>query len=114
ACKENTNDFQAHMYLGAAYGQTDRHNDAIQTLTRAVQIEPSNAQARYNLGIALERGGWPNEAMTAYQQALTLQPGYDKAQEALQRLQRAAPPQPTTTMPPAPAQPQPTPAMSPG
>lgn len=86
ACQQDPNDYQAHMYLGAAYGQAGRHADAIQVLTRAVQIEPGNAQARYNLGISLERGGWTQEATTAVQQALTLQPDYPKAQEALQRL----------------------------
>ncbi|HZT42455.1 MAG TPA: YIP1 family protein, partial [Chthonomonadaceae bacterium] len=52
-----------------------------------VQLEPANAQARYNLGIALERAGWREQAITALQQALQLQPDYARAREALDSLQ---------------------------
>lgn len=87
ATQQNPNDYQASMYLGAAYGQAKRHTDAVTILTTAVQIEPANAQARYNLGIAMEQGGWVEQAKQAYEQALTLQPDYAKAQEALGRTQ---------------------------
>ena len=99
ACQQDPNDYQAHLYLGAAYAQAGRHNDSVQVLTRAVQIEPGNAQARYNLGIALEKAGWPEQALTAVQQALTLQPDYPKAQEAAARLSSAGGVLPTQAMP---------------
>lgn len=95
AIQESPDDYQAHMYLGAAYGQVGRANDAVQVLTRAVQIDPANAQARYNLGIALERAGWKEQALQAFQQAVTLQPDYGRAQEGIARLQPAAPPAPS-------------------
>jgi tetratricopeptide (TPR) repeat protein len=91
ACQQTPDDYYAHMYLGAAYGQAEQHSNAVTVLTRAVELEPANAQARYNLGIALERAGWPQEALTAFQQALTLQPDYPKAQEAVGRLQSDLP-----------------------
>ncbi|HEV2473356.1 MAG TPA: YIP1 family protein, partial [Chthonomonadales bacterium] len=104
-------DFQAHLYLGAAYGGAEKHDEAIRALTRAVELQPGNAQARYNLGVALDRAGWKDQAETALQQALTLQPGYSNASEALANLQRerAAAQQPQALFPTAaPHAPQPT------
>ncbi|HLJ53688.1 MAG TPA: RDD family protein [Chthonomonadaceae bacterium] len=87
ACQQNPNDFDALLFLGAAYGQIGRQMDAINTITRAVQVQPSNAQARYNLAVAMEQGGYKEQALTACDQALTLQPDYPKAQELKRRLQ---------------------------
>src|SRR5262245_43528345 len=96
ACQLNSEDYEAHLYLGAAYGKAGRQMDAINSITRAVQLQPANAQARYNLGIAMESGGYKEQAIQAIQQALALQPDYPKAQEALQRLQPSAAPPPFT------------------
>ena len=90
ATQADPTDYQAYMYLGAAYGQVERHNEAVNALTQAVTLQPSNAQGRYNLGIAIERAGYAPQALEAYQQALELQPDYPKAQEAIQRLQPSA------------------------
>lgn len=38
------NDFDAHLYLGAAYSQAERHTEAVETLTKAVYLQPMNAQ----------------------------------------------------------------------
>jgi hypothetical protein len=89
ACRQNPGDYDAHQYLGAAYGKAGRHSEAISAMTRAVQIQPSNPQARYNLGVALESGGFPVQAVAAFQQAISLEPNYFKAKEAIQRLQQA-------------------------
>jgi hypothetical protein len=97
ACHQNPGDFDAYLYLGAAYGQLGRQMDAINTITRAVQLQPANAQARYNLAVAMEQGGYREQAVQALGQALQLQPEYPKAREALRRLQGAG-------APPAPAQ----------
>ena len=100
ACAEEPNDYQSHTYLGAAYSQAQRPMDAIHVLTRAVELQPSNAQARYNLGTAMERGGHGEQAAAVYEQALMLQADYPKAQEALKRLKGGAP---APVAPPAPA-----------
>jgi hypothetical protein len=99
AIAADPNDYQAHQYLGAAYGQTGRQMDAVTTLTQAVTLQPSNAQARYNLAIAYEGAGYQEQALVAAQQALQLQPDYPKAQEAVARLSG------TPTAPPAYGQP---------
>jgi len=80
------NDFQTCLYLGAAYGKAERHREAVTILTEAVQLQPANAQARYNLAVALESAGYPEQAKTAAQQAVQLQPDYPKAQEMAARL----------------------------
>src|SRR5438309_2198398 len=87
AIQQNPADFDALLFLGAAYGQVGRQMDAINTITRAVQVQPANAQARYNLAVAMEQGGYKEQAITALGQAITLQPDYPKAQDALRRLQ---------------------------
>ena len=99
ARQRDTNDYQTLLYLGAAYGQAERHTDAVTTLTEAVHLQPSNAQARYNLGVSYERAGWKEEALTAMGQALQLQPNYPQAQEALNRLQPMASPAPVAEAP---------------
>ncbi|HLJ56912.1 MAG TPA: tetratricopeptide repeat protein [Chthonomonadaceae bacterium] len=89
ACTAAPNDCAALTYLGAAYDQANRFDEAIRILTRAVELQPSNAQARYNLATAMERGGHPSLAAQVFEQALLLKPDYAKASEALQRVQSA-------------------------
>ncbi len=116
AIAADPNDYQAHQYLGAAYGQTGRQMDAVTTLTQAVTLQPSNAQARYNLAIAYEGAGYQEQALVAAQQALQLQPDYPKAQEAVARLSGTPTAPPAYGQPAAPqyAQPQqPTPSGQP-
>ena len=90
ACQQDPGDIDAHLFLGAAYGQVGKPMEAISAITRAVQLQPANAQARYNLAVAMEQGGYREQAITALGQALTLQPDYPKAREALQRLEGGA------------------------
>jgi tetratricopeptide (TPR) repeat protein len=45
---------------------------AIVKLQKATQLLPANAQAWNHLGLAYQYGGQPNEAVRAYQQAITL------------------------------------------
>ncbi len=91
ACSIASEDYDAHLYLGAAYGGAERQMDAINAITKCVEIQPSNAQARYNLGVAMERAGYEDQAKLAFEQALTLQPEYPQAQQALQRLATFSP-----------------------
>lgn len=100
-------DFQAQLYLGAAYGQAGRQMDAVTAVTQAVTLQPSNAQARYNLAIAYESAGYQEQALVAAQQALQLQPDYPKAQEAVARLSGTPATPPAYVQPAAPQYGQP-------
>ena len=107
ATAADPNDFQTCLYLGAAYGQAERHMDAVTVLTKAVQLQPANAQARYNLAVAMESGGYREQALTAAQQAVQLQPDYSKAQEMVARLTGAPTTAPAYGQPAAPVYGQP-------
>ncbi len=86
-------DFQALLYLGAAYGQAGRHTEAVGSLSQAVSLQPSSAPARYNLALAYDSAGHIDYALTAAQQALQLQPDYAQAQALVARLSGAPAPQ---------------------
>ena len=100
AVAADPNDFQTCLYLGAAYGQAERHWDAVTVLTSAVHLQPANPQARYNLAVALESADYPEQALTAARQAVQLQPDYVKAQEMVARLS-GDPAPPSAYSPPA-------------
>ena len=91
ACRLAPDDFNAVQYLSAAYQQAGRYLDAVNTQIAAVNLQPANPQARYNLGVIMRSGGYLNEARQAFEQALQLQPAYPQATEALKVLDGSAP-----------------------
>lgn len=115
AVKENPQDVQAFGYLGAAYGQLNMPDQAIECLSRACALAPSTAALRYNLGLAQERAGKRQEAVSSFQKALALDATHSKAREALARLAPAAPAAPVTPWgaPPPPAATRPGPVSPP-
>jgi len=69
-----SDDAVAWFYLGFAYGELSRHNDAIEAYRQALRIDPENAFAWYNLGTACSKLGRHNDAIEAYRQALRIGP----------------------------------------
>jgi tetratricopeptide (TPR) repeat protein len=71
----NPDCWMAHNNLGLALlykgGQAD---EAIAHFQKALEINPADAEACYNLGIALQQKGRVEEAMAHYQKALAMQP----------------------------------------
>jgi tetratricopeptide (TPR) repeat protein len=61
-------------------------DEAIVQFQRTLAIDPNNAEACYNLGIAYFQKGQTDEAIVQFQKALALQPGYGEAQAALTRV----------------------------
>jgi tetratricopeptide (TPR) repeat protein/mono/diheme cytochrome c family protein len=53
---------QGHNMLGAAYGRVGRSREAIQQFDTALQLDPDNVNARYNLVFALVRTGQTDAA----------------------------------------------------
>jgi len=67
---------QSRLRSSAKGGRVD---EAITQLQQALQVNPDDAQARFNLGNALAQKGTVDEAITQYQQALQIYPGYVEA-----------------------------------
>lgn len=63
-----------------------RVDSVIEDLTLAVKLSPENAMAFCTLGECYEEKKMTEEAKKAYQDALTLQPRFAEAKEALDRL----------------------------
>ena len=78
--------FQAFLYLGAAYAGAGRHNAAIGAFRRAAELRPDDARTHYNLGQAYEAAGVPREALYEYSRALGIDPRYTLARTAYSSL----------------------------
>ena len=59
----NGNDFNAHLYLGGIYYFRRNMKDARLHLTRAMQLRPASAQARYELALVARADGQLDVAM---------------------------------------------------
>jgi tetratricopeptide (TPR) repeat protein len=57
--------------LGVLHNYLETHDAAIAALQRALQLQPKNLQARYNLAVALRMSDRLEEALLAYDQAIT-------------------------------------------
>jgi Flp pilus assembly protein TadD len=76
--------------LGAlTWHQTQHWHDSISLWTRAVDIDPRNDVATYNLASALAEGGRDDEAISRYEQTLRLVPDHDLARQNLAILEAA-------------------------
>lgn len=80
--------YKAFSYLGAAYASKERYNAAIGAFKTAEQIAPKVASIHYNIAQAYEASGISNEAEYEYERALEIDPNYEKAREALDKLKQ--------------------------
>jgi tetratricopeptide (TPR) repeat protein len=72
--------------LGLIYIEQDRSRDALPPLARAVQLRSNAPVFQNNLGVALERSGYPEAAAKAFEAALKADSTYSKAAVALARV----------------------------
>lgn len=73
--------------LGACYLETQRPSDAVEALSRAVQVAPTDAQAHYLLGNAAGSLGQLDRAAACYRRALELDPHHVRAEEFLMKVE---------------------------
>lgn len=64
----------AHLLLGQIYALQGQRTDAIDQLTRAIELEPNSSEAYNILGTALDRFAEFDEARKAFEQAVALDP----------------------------------------
>ena len=74
---------EAWCQLGVCYLETQRPDDALEALARAVNAAPSNATVHYLLGNALGTLGQLERAAACYRRALEIDPHHVKAEEFL-------------------------------
>ena len=67
---------QAHHDLGVLHLMQGHLYDAAQELSTARKLLEGSPEVRYNLGLALDRGGKQVEALEAFKSALEVRPGY--------------------------------------
>jgi Flp pilus assembly protein TadD len=86
AARQSGKDYQVFNYLGAAYAAQGRYEKAIGAFKTAEQIAPGVARIHYNIAQAYEAVGILAEAEYEYEKAVSIEPTYTKAQDALKSL----------------------------
>lgn len=82
----NTDNYRAHSLLGGALlaqNTRGRFAEAVSHLRRALELNPQDATAHLNLGIALSRRGDVEGAIREYEQALAINPEFAEAHKSL-------------------------------
>jgi tetratricopeptide (TPR) repeat protein len=72
--------------LGLIYIDQNRSSEALAPLARAVQLRSNAPVFQNNLGMALERAGYPEAAAKAFESAIEVDSTYKKASVALARV----------------------------
>jgi tetratricopeptide (TPR) repeat protein len=79
ATRRNPQNAAAHAQLGLVYRELGRFGDAEQAYRRALDLDPANGRAHRNFGVLLDLYlQQPDEALSHYETALSLQGGEDK------------------------------------
>ena len=78
----------AHEHLAQAYAheQVQEFEMALRECERALQLDPSLAEAHNLRGILLEELGRKRSAISAYRRALELDPSFEEAKQNLEKL----------------------------
>jgi tetratricopeptide (TPR) repeat protein len=81
-------DHQAWALLGAAHSKLAEWDQAISAFQQSLTLKLS-CKTIYNLGLALERSGRPDEAASQFTLSLAVDPSYAPAREALSKIRPA-------------------------
>lgn len=76
----------AYFNLGHVCFLQQKYDEAIQNIKIALELSPGAANFHYELGLALEKKGVPDQAKLEYQKALRYIPDYIEAQEGIARI----------------------------
>ncbi|MBI5116734.1 tetratricopeptide repeat protein [Candidatus Poribacteria bacterium] len=72
-----------YQMLAKRYAETGRDDKAAEAWTVVTEMEPSFAEAHYNLGIALSKTGRYEEAISRFEKAISLNPYFVKGYYAI-------------------------------
>jgi tetratricopeptide (TPR) repeat protein len=70
----NTDEYHAHMSLGATLGNQGRLDEAVRHFSAAVRLRAGSVEAQSNLGLALAKQGKLREAIGPFAEAVRLSP----------------------------------------
>lgn len=73
--KLNPGDAQAWFYLGRTQYSETKYAPAIEAFAHCLTLDPKNLEAEYNVGLSYEGLGQKDEALQAYENAITWQAG---------------------------------------
>jgi Flp pilus assembly protein TadD len=65
--------------------QKGQVNEAVEQFRKALEIKPTDAEARNGLGVALAQKGKLNETISQFQEVLRVRPDFSPAQNNLAR-----------------------------
>jgi tetratricopeptide (TPR) repeat protein len=82
------NQAEFHDTLGWIYYKKGLTAQSIETLYRAVQLDPNNPSSRFHLGMAYVQDGTDPKARQQLQVALALDPKFPQAEEAQEALKK--------------------------
>ena len=71
-CKRNPSHGPAHFYRGEALNRLGRFDEALQTMERAIELQPRNWRAYHTLGMLFDRKDERERASEMYRQAREL------------------------------------------
>ena len=75
-CKENGDDAESWFLLAGINAQMGMLDEVATCCRRVVALQPTNVQAHYNLGVALQMLGNHRDATNSYREVVRLQPDY--------------------------------------
>lgn len=75
-----------HMELGKFYFLNNKYDEAVAEFKKVLELNPSNAEAYYNIGLINESSNKTDEAKEMYSKALSLKGDYKTARERLNKL----------------------------
>lgn len=78
-CEQDTMDTRIWLLQAAIHARSDSVDDIIHCCNRVITLQPDNLEARYNLGIAMQRKRQYQNAITQYNKVLEMHQNHHSA-----------------------------------
>lgn len=86
AVKISPNDYKGHLLEGKSYRKLKMYDKATKALEEAIRLKPGNTDTIYEVGLVAEAKGKLKEAEQIYKEALSYDPTFKPAINALDRI----------------------------